>query len=160
MYRVNSMKVTAIQAKKARTSLDPRLIEIGAMRRKMARPNKGWIRAIRQALGMTAAQLGHRMGITQATISWLETSEVNGSIGLANLQKAAEAMKCTLVYAIVPNTSLDEIVSDQAKKVAAAELAPVEHTMALESQGLDAGARSAFLKNYIANELDLTKLWR
>ena len=154
------MNTLASKAAKARKHLDPRLIELGAVRRKLARPNHGWVRAIRQALGMTTTQLGRRMGITQSSLSLLEQSEINGSIRLATLQRAAEAMNCTLVYAVVPNTSLEEIVQAQAKKVAAEQLAPVEHTMSLENQSLDQAARDAFLKSYIENELDLSKLWR
>lgn len=154
------MKKTTSTAEKARKNLDIRLGEGRALRQKLARPNQGWIRAIRQALGMTAEQLGHRMGITQATLSGLEASEINGAIRLATLRKAAEAMNCTLVYAFVPNTSLEEIVQDQARKVAAEQLKPVEHTMLLENQSLQGGVREEFLQNYIENEIDFSKLWR
>jgi DNA-binding transcriptional regulator YiaG len=33
-----------------------------------ARPRKGWIRAIREALGMTPNQLANRMGITRQAV--------------------------------------------------------------------------------------------
>jgi predicted DNA-binding mobile mystery protein A len=145
---------------KARKNLDMRLGDGRSLRQKLARPNQGWIRAIRQALGMTAEQLGRRLGVTQATLSGLEASEINGSIRLATLRKAAEAMNCTLVYALVPNTSLEEIVQEQARKVAAEQLQPVEHTMLLENQSLHGGVREEFLQSYIANEIDFRKLWR
>ena len=154
------MKKHVSNAAKARTSLDARLSDGHVLRQKMARPNQGWIRAIRQALGMTAEQLGHRLGITQATLSGLEASEINDSIRLETLRKAAEAMHCTLVYALVPNTSLEEIVQDQARKVAAKQLEPVEHTMLLENQSLHGGVREQFLQSYIDNEIDFRKLWR
>lgn len=145
---------------KARKNLDMRLADGPALRRTLARPNQGWIRAIRQALGMTAQQLGRRLGVTQATLSGLEASEINGSIRLATLRKAAEAMNCTLVYALVPNTSLEETVQEQARKVANEQLEPVEHTMLLENQSLQGGVREEFLQSYIDNELDFRKLWR
>lgn len=154
------MKKSAIIAAKARTHLDPRLDEVRAVRAKLTPPNQGWIRAIRQALGMTTRQLAQRMGIAQGTLSGLETSEINGSVRLATLRKAAEAMDCTLVYAFVPRAPLEEIVQERAKKVAAGHLLPVEHTMLLENQSLEKRSREAFLKNYIQNELDLTKIWR
>lgn len=154
------MKKSAILASKARTSLDPRLNEVRGVRSKLARPNQGWIRAIRQALGMTTRQLAHRMGIAQGTLTGLEVSEISGSIRLDTLQKAAEAMNCSLVYAFVPKAPLEEIVQEQARKVAAKQLSPVEHSMLLENQALDSHAREAFLKNYIQNELDLTKIWQ
>lgn len=154
------MKNAAVTASKARKNLDFRLSEGRDLRQKLARPNQGWIRAIRQALGMTAEQLGRRMGITQATLSGLEASEINGSIRLATLRKVAEAMNCTLVYAFVPNTSLEEIVQDQARKVATEQLKPVEHTMLLENQSLHGIVREEFLQSYIENEIDFSKLWR
>lgn len=154
------MRSVAVTASKARKNLDFRLSEGRGLRQKLARPNQGWIRAIRQALGMTAEQLGRRMGVTQATLSGLEASEINGSIRLATLRKAAEAMNCTLVYALVPNTSLEEIVQDQARKVATEQLKPVEHTMLLENQSLHGMVREEFLQSYIENEIDFSKLWR
>lgn len=154
------MKKAALTAAKTRKNLDVRLGAGKALRQKLARPNQGWIRAVRLALGMTAEQLGRRMGVTQASLSGLEASEINGAIQLATLRKVAEAMNCTLVYAIVPNTSLEEIVQDQARKVANEQLKPVEHTMLLENQSLQGGVREEFLQSYIENELDFGKLWR
>jgi predicted DNA-binding mobile mystery protein A len=154
------MKKYASLAAKARTHLDPRLNEVREARSKMARPNQGWIRAIRQALGMTTRQLAQRMGIAQGTLTGLEVSEMNGSIRLDTLRKAAEAMNCSLVYAFVPKAPLEEIVQEQARKVAAKQLSPVEHSMLLENQALDSQARETFLKNYIQNDLDLTKIWQ
>ena len=154
------MKNSTATAAKARKNLDARLSEGRGLRQKLARPNQGWIRAIRQALGMTAEQLGRRMGVTQATLSGLEASEINGSIRLATLRKAAEAMNCSLVYALVPNTSLEEIVQDQARKVAAEQLKPVEHSMLLENQSLQGMVREEFLQSYIETEIDFSKLWR
>lgn len=154
------MKKSTQTAAKARQHLDARLGALRAQRQALARPNQGWIRAIRRALGMTAAQLGHRMGITQASVSGLEASEMNGSIRLATLQRAAEAMHCMVVYALVPHEALEAMVMKQANKVAASRLQPVEHTMLLENQALTDTEREAFLKSYIRDELDLSTLWR
>ena len=44
------------------------------------RPPKGWIRAIRDALGMTAEQLGERLQITQPSVQRLEQSEADDTI--------------------------------------------------------------------------------
>jgi len=152
------MKKSAAAAK-ARKNLDVRLSEWRSARQQLARPNQGWVRAIRQALGMTAAQLGRRMGITQASLSGLEASEISGSIRLATLRKAAQALNCTLVYALVPNTSLEDIVREQARKVADEQLRPVEHSMSLENQALRGMVREEFLNDYIEGELDYSKLW-
>jgi predicted DNA-binding mobile mystery protein A len=154
------MKKTAQMASKARQHLDRRLKDAQPLRQMLATPNQGWIRAIRQALGMTAEQLGRRVGISQPTLTGMEASEINGSIRLATLRRVAEGMNCTLVYALVPNAPLEEIVQERARKVAAAQLRPVEHTMMLENQSLSEAEREEFVKNYIRTELPPSLLWR
>ena len=43
--------------------------------RGLARPPRGWVRAIREALGMSAATLSARLGTTAGAVSRLEQSE-------------------------------------------------------------------------------------
>ena len=116
----------------ARTVLDERLAALrdGAPRT----PPRGWIRAIRQALGMTLEDLGHRLGVTKQAVLQMEASEADGSIRLATLRRAAEALDCALVYALVPNSSLGETISRRARSVAARDVARAHHTMLLEDQ--------------------------
>src|SRR5271168_4978205 len=90
------------------------------------RPPKGWIRAIRDALGMTTAQLARRLGVSQPRIVELEKSEVTGSVTLKTLQRAAEALGCRLVYALVPEKPLAETVRERANHVAKGQIAAVE----------------------------------
>jgi predicted DNA-binding mobile mystery protein A len=99
-------------------------------------PPKGWLRAIRDGLGMTAAQFGARLGISQPSIADLERREASGTVTLAALKAAATALDCTLVYAVVPNESLEATIRKQARKAAAKRLARVAHSMRLEAQGL------------------------
>jgi predicted DNA-binding mobile mystery protein A len=124
------------------------------------RPPKGWLRAIRDALGLTSRQLASRMGKTHTTITALEKGEVAGTTTLNSLRDAAEAMNCTLVYAIVPNQSLEEMVRAQSRKVAEAQLGRVNHTMRLENQAI---ARSDLTDqiNRLAEDLnrDGSRLW-
>ena len=100
------------------------------------RPPKGWIRAIRDSLGLTARQLAARMGRAHSTLVRLERSEVDDAITLGSLREAAEAMDCTLVYALVPNRPLTEIVRARAAMIAEAQLSRMHHTMRLEDQAL------------------------
>ena len=100
------------------------------------RPPKGWIRAIRDALGLTVRQLGRRMGRTHSVVVRLEGGEVADTITLGSLRAAAQAMDCTLVYATVPNRSLVETARARATAIADAHLARVHHTMRLEDQAL------------------------
>lgn len=98
-------------------------------------PRGGWIKATRESLGMTAAQLGKVMGISKQGVATLEKNEVRGTLALGSLERAARALSCKVSYAIVPETSLESIVSERAKLVARRKLARVGHSMALEAQG-------------------------
>jgi predicted DNA-binding mobile mystery protein A len=96
----------------------------------------GWIRALRQALGLSAAALGSRMKLAQQSVVQLEKNERAGAITLASLRRAAEAFDAELFYAIIPRKPLRETISDRAKEVARERVAPVAHSMHLEAQGL------------------------
>ncbi|SED24732.1 mobile mystery protein A [Rhizobiales bacterium GAS188] len=103
---------------------------------KSARPPKGWVRAVRDALGMTTAQLARRVGVSQPRIVELEQSEVSGSITLHSLQRAAEALGCRVVYALVPERPLAAVLRERAEERAAQHSGAVEHSMRLENQAV------------------------
>ena len=142
----------------ARTRLDERLEVLRPADRFMV-PPKGWVRALRDALGMTGAQLGARMGIRPQTVETIEKSEAAGTIQLNTLRRAAEALDCTLVYALVPNTSLEVMVNARARKIAMRELQRVAHTMRLEAQGTDDAHLEARIQAYIRDMLSERDLW-
>jgi len=98
------------------------------------KPSKGWIVEVRNILGMSAAQLGHRLGIRQSTVAKLEQSERDGTITLNSLGRLAGAMNCRLVYAIVPETTYSQILDSQAKLRAEKVIGIVQASMALEGQ--------------------------
>ena len=123
------------QAELARKHLDERLTPLRESA-EFVRPSRGWVRAIRDALGMTTGQLAKRIGVDQSRITKLEQAEVEGSVTLKTLRQAAEGLGCTLVYAFVPNPSLEELVRARAAEIADRELARVDHTMRLENQAL------------------------
>ena len=119
----------------ARSRLDDRLKNIPSPTN-LARPHKGWIRAIRDALGMSASELASRMGVRQQTISDIERSEQLDTIQLKTLERAALAMNCRLVYSLVPHTTLEETVKIQAKRKAAQHLEAIAHHSRLEDQSV------------------------
>lgn len=119
-------------SRRARQALDLRLSAVDVT--VFEPPHAGWIRAIRDALGMSVVQLGRRMGISGPSVANMESAERAGGIRLSTLRRAAEAMDCTLVYAIVPRRSLDEIVRRRAEQVLETQLGHASHTMALEDQ--------------------------
>jgi len=105
------------------------------------RPARGWIRAIREGLGMTTAQLAKRLGVQQPRVIELERGEAEGNITVKSLERAAEALGCRLVYALVPEKPLADTIHKQASLIAGKQLAAVEQTMQLESQGVKDKAR-------------------
>ena len=98
------------------------------------RPPCGWIKAIRESLGMAAAHLAARLGVTPSTVTRLETSEANDTISQGTLRRAAEALGCELHYALVPKQSLADTLENRAMILARQQMAGVSHTMALEAQ--------------------------
>lgn len=125
------------------------------------RPPKGWVRAIRDALGMTSRQLAARMGLSQSTITGLEQGEEAETVTLKTLRQAAEALDCQLVYALVPKTTLDETVRRRARALAEEHLARIHHTMRLEDQALREGELSAELERLTDSILSgrASRLW-
>jgi predicted DNA-binding mobile mystery protein A len=59
---------------------------------------------------MTGVQFARRLRIRPQSAEAVEKSEANGTIQLQSLRRAAEALDCTLVYALVPKTSLEGVV--------------------------------------------------
>ena len=100
------------------------------------RPRTGWMRTIREALGMTAAQLAKRMQVKTPRIFEIEHSEADGRVTIATMQRIARAMGCEFVWAIVPKeaSSLEQMRHDRARAIAEKQLARVDHSMALENQ--------------------------
>jgi predicted DNA-binding mobile mystery protein A len=114
--------------------LDKRFAALRPFVRQSATPPKGWLRAIRDALGMTTAQFGKRLGVSQPRIVELEQSEANGNVTLNTLQHAAEALGCRVVYAIIPERALADTVRERADLVAARLTGAVAQSMRLEDQ--------------------------
>ena len=99
-----------------------------------SRPSGGWLRAVRQALGMTTRQLAKTVGVTQGAVVDAERTEAKGDITLATLRRYAAALGCELTYALVPKRPLQEIVEERADSIARDQVSRVRHSMALEDQ--------------------------
>jgi predicted DNA-binding mobile mystery protein A len=117
---------------RAARALDKRLDQL--RRWPSAKPSHGWLRAVRDALGMSTRQYASRLGVSQPQVVAYEKGEVEESIALANLRRAAEALDCELVYALVPRRPLAEILRQRAEEITDAKLARMGHTMRLENQ--------------------------
>lgn len=145
--------------RRARLRLDERLLWLKPVDR-FQPPPKGWVRAIRDAIGMTGVQLASRIGIRPQTVEIIEKSEAAGTIQLDTLRRAAEALDCTLVYALVPKTSLDAVVKERAHKIAVRDLQRVAHTMKLEAQETGDADIEVRIESYIRDILKERDLWR
>lgn len=108
---------------------------------------------------MSGRQLGVRLGVRPQSVVDLEKSESLGTIQLETLRKVAQALGCTLVYALVPNASLEETVRKRAREIARRELARIAHTMDLEAQGLSKAERKAQVDDYIREHVRDRDLW-
>ena len=117
-----------------RRQLDER---ISALSETPQRPENGWIRTVRQALGMSSKDLAERMGVHSSRVPRIESDETKDSVTLSSLERAAQAMDCRLVYQFVPNGSFEEIVRRRARELARHRVSKTSRTMALEDQRVD-----------------------
>ena len=132
--------------------------------RRLARaqvPREGWVRAVREALGMSAAQLAARINVTRQTVRDLEHSEATGKITLESLNRLAAALRCRVIYALVPEKPLDEMQRARAREIADSLVKPVSHSMKLEAQSVSEREEQR-QKDQIVRKLlegDPRKLW-
>jgi len=117
--------------------LDKRFAKLKPLTKEAARPSRGWIRAIRESLGMTTGQMAKRLGVRQPRVIELERGEATGNITVKSLERAAEALGCRLVYVLVPEEPLADTIRKRASVIADQQLASVEQTMRLEAQGVN-----------------------
>jgi predicted DNA-binding mobile mystery protein A len=122
--------VTAFQ------QLDRRFEALRPFVQNASRPPRGWIRAIREAMGMTTGQMAKRMKVHQPRVIEMEKGEATGKITVHSLERAAEALGCRLVYVLVPEKPLAETMRRQAERAADKQLTAIEQTMLLESQSV------------------------
>jgi predicted DNA-binding mobile mystery protein A len=100
-------------------------------------PPEGWLRTVRNALGMSGTDVAKKMGVTRARVTQAEYAELTGGITLKSMQATAEAMGCRFVYAIVPPSGrIEDVVMAQARKKAMTLVGTASKHMALENQAL------------------------
>lgn len=128
------MTVKVAAARQYRAIVDRAAASIG---QQLSLPSEGWIATTRKALGMPAAQLARRLGVTRARISEAEKAEPSGGVTLKTMRAVAEAMGCRFVYTIVPlDGSVEKAIAAQARRKAQALVERASTHMALERQSL------------------------
>jgi predicted DNA-binding mobile mystery protein A len=130
------MHELTVSVKKTVQQQYQRIVDNAASRARLQTPPEGWLRTVRNALGMSGAQLAKRMGVTRARVAQAEHAELTGGVTLKSMQATAAAMGCRFVYAIVPPERIEDIVMEQARKKAMAIVGTASEHMALEGQAL------------------------
>jgi predicted DNA-binding mobile mystery protein A len=131
--------------------LDESLAAFSAAKNQV-RPVRGWLRAIREALGMTLEGVAIQAKTTKQHIRQLEFAEAHDRITLRSLRRVAEAMGCTVVYAITPKSgTIQELAEKNLRDDATRRVVAVEHSMSLEDQA------SGDLKRKIDDEVKRMK---
>lgn len=96
-----------------RQKLDETLLAFRAARI-AAGERRGWLREVRQVVGIPAKEVARRLGVCKIEVYRLEKSERESKIVLGNLRRAAEALDCDLVYALTPRKgTLEELAAEQ-----------------------------------------------
>src|SRR5208337_1484208 len=141
-----SVTLEHIQRREGHMRPEFRRLRIGQLERSLKpflaakdspRPQRGWIRAIREATGVTVRDMAKRLHKVPSVAAHLESSEAEYRITLRSLREAADALGCQLVYALVPrNGSVQELAEERARAKASENVRAVEHTMALEDQAV------------------------
>lgn len=99
------------------------------------RPRGGWIASVREALGLSLAEIGRRIRVPRQNVQMFERAEASDRITLGTLRRVAEAMGCNLIYTFVPKSgTFAELAERMARENAAHHVQRVVHTMALEDQ--------------------------
>lgn len=142
------------QKSQVRQQLDRRLHGVRASI--FVPPSRGWIRAIRRALGMNSRQLADRLGVKQPRVADIEKRELDSALTMRTLRRVAQALDCQLVYAFIPNEGLEKTVLRRATAIADQRLRAVAHSMALEDQAVSHRTfkrqRAQLIEEIIENE--------
>ncbi len=121
-------------------------------------PQQGWVRTIRKAIGMTIKQLASRLEVDPSRVVKIETAERDGAVTLKTLESVAQQLNCKLVYAFVPEVSLEQVVESKARDKAIEQVQRTSHTMDLEDQSVDADWKK-YQVEVLSREL-LARSWK
>lgn len=116
--------------------------------RNVPRPQRGWLRAVRRALGLKLEDVAQVAQTSRQRIFLFEKAESNDQITLRSLRRIANAMDCDLVYAIVPKSgTIMQLAERKERDEATKRVLSVEHSMSLEGQAV------GHVKEMIASEM-------
>jgi predicted DNA-binding mobile mystery protein A len=124
-------------------------------------PKNNWVKTIRKILGMTTVQLANRLGVDRSRVIRIESDEVRTVLTMKTLIAVANALDCDFVYAFVPRKPLQEMIEQQAHKIAALQINSISHNMFLENQALSPKQNKEQVEDLKTKllETSLKKLW-
>jgi len=125
------------------------------------RPARGWIHALRLALGMSATVLARRLGVSHPTVLSYERAELSGRIQMDTLRRVADALDSELIVALVPRKPISEILRARAREIAQQEMSATVQSMRLEDQEVNPADTRAQLDLLVESLVrEPKKLWR
>ena len=114
--------------------LNEKILQLAGMQHVIV-PPIGWIKAIRNGIGMSMEQLGKKLSITKQGVMDIEKREMEGAITIKAMQEIAKAMDTKFVYGFVPNAgSLEQMIETRALEIAKTIVQRTSTTMKLEDQ--------------------------
>ncbi|MGM9479215.1 mobile mystery protein A [Pedobacter sp. GSP4] len=114
--------------------LNRRLLSFATLNN-VAIPASGWIKAIRNGLGMSMKQLADKLSISKQAVLAMEKREADGSITIKSLRELGRVLDMELVYGFVPNDgSLEAMVEKKANELATKIVLRTSNSMKLEDQ--------------------------
>ncbi|MEY2931153.1 MAG: hypothetical protein RL033_1902 [Pseudomonadota bacterium] len=125
------------------------------------RPAKGWIHALRSALGMSVTVLARRLGVSHTTVLSYEKAELTGRIQIDTLRRVADALDAELIVALVPRKPVTDTLRARAREIAQQEMSATVHSMRLENQEVAASETQEQFDTLVENLVrEPKKLWR
>jgi predicted DNA-binding mobile mystery protein A len=98
-------------------------------------PPIGWIKAIRNGIGMSMEQLGKKLSITKQAVMDIEKREKEGAITIKSMQEIAKVIDMKFVYGFVPNAgSLEQMIETRSLEIATKIVQRSSTSMKLEDQ--------------------------
>ena len=114
--------------------LNEKILRLAGMQHVIV-PPIGWIKAIRNSIGMSMEQLGKKLSITKQGVMDIEKREKEGAITIKSMQEIAKAIDMQFVYGFVPDAgSLDQMIEMRALEIAKTIVQRTSTTMKLEDQ--------------------------
>ena len=114
--------------------LNEKMLQLSGMQHVIV-PPIGWIKAIRNGIGMSMEQLGKKLSITKQGVMDIEKREKEGAITIKSMQEIAKAINMQFVYGFIPDAgSLDQMIEMRALEMAKTIVQRTSTTMKLEDQ--------------------------